>query len=170
MSVDVTLSPWQFKACMDGAAVRMATSNVAGWNHASTYKRTWLERTNEEIVGMCGEMAAAIALNVFWWPSVNTFHAESDLPNGIEVRSTIKRGHKLIVRPNDPDDRIYVLVVGDPPTMTVVGWMVGADAKQDRFSFNPDDIRPAWFVPQSDLNPINVLAAEIAQPRQMEDA
>jgi len=165
VSVEVTITPWQYKACVDCAAARMATSNEAGWNHASTYRRTWLERTAEEITGICGEMAAATALNVFWWPSVNTFHATSDLPGGVEVRSTTKTQGRvsLIIRDNDPDDRVYVLVTGEPPTMTVVGWIIGADAKRDEYLSDPRDMRPAWFVPRRDLNPIPVLAEHLAQ-------
>lgn len=165
MAVDVTLDPWQYKACMDLAATRMATSNQAGWDHASTYERGYLLRTTQEVMGACGEMAAALALNVFWSPSVNTFHGTSDLPGNIEVRSTTERGYSLIVRDNDPPNRIYVLVVGEPPTLTVVGWMTGTDARQDRFLRDPHSHRPAWFVPQSELTPINVLAEDLDRPK-----
>lgn len=172
MPVTVTLTPWQYKACVDCAAARMATSNEAGWDHASTYRRTYLERTAEEIVGVCGELAAARALNVFWYPSVNTFHAVSDLPGGIEVRSTTKTTGRvsLIVRDNDPVDRVYVLVTGEPPDMNVVGWISGADARSDEFRCNPNGDRPAWFVPVSRLAPINVLAEDIITDREVQRA
>lgn len=168
----VTLDPWQYKFCVGVAADRMATSNEAGWNHASTYKRSHLERTVEEVVGACGEMAAAIALNVFWSPSVNTFHKVSDLPGNVEVRSTTKVNGRvsLIIRDNDPADRIYVLVTGEPPTLDVVGWYIGADARQDRWRCDPKELRPAWFVPRDELHPIEVLAEELAQARKMETA
>lgn len=150
----VTLTPWEYKYCMDVAAVRMATSNGAGWNHASTYQRTYLKRTEEEVVGACGEMVVAKALDCYWIPSVNTFHVESDLRRDVEVRATAGTSNRLIVRANDPDDRMYVLVVGEPPTMTVVGWIYGHEAKRDEWRDNPHGHRPAWFVPQSALRPI----------------
>ena len=155
LSATVTLTPWEYKACMDVAAARMATSNEAGWNHGSTYKRTYLQRTQEEIVGVCGEMAVARVLDCYWSPSVNTFHKETDLPRSMEVRSTAHLTGRLIVRENDPTDRIYVLVIGEPPTMTVVGWMLGADARKDQWIENPHGHRQAWFVPQDQLIPIN---------------
>lgn len=155
MAVTVTISPWEYKACMDVAAARMATSNIAGWNHQSTYQRTYLQRTEEEIVGACGEMAVAKVLDCYWSPSVNTFHAVTDLPRSMEVRSTVRTNGSLIVRANDPDDRIYILVTGQPPEMTVVGWINGADAKQDCWKDNPHGHRQAWFVPQDALTPIH---------------
>lgn len=155
MAVEITLTPWEFKFCAEVASARMATSNDAGWNHASTYRRDHLQRMTEEIVGACGEMAAAKALNVFWSPSVNTFHRSSDLPGGIEVRSTTEIANSLIVRDNDRDDWAYILVVGNPPIMTVVGWLFGYEAKSEKFLRNPHNNRPAWFVPQPELTPIN---------------
>lgn len=168
----VTLDPWQYKFCVGVAADRMATSNTAGWNHASTYERDYLERTREEIIGACGEMAAALALNVFWSPSVNTFHAVSDLPGNVEVRSTPKTTGRvsLIIRDNDPDDRVYVLVVGVPPTLDVVGWYIGADAKQPHYLSDPGEKRPAWFVPRAELHAVEVLAEHLAHNERMENA
>lgn len=154
MSVIVSLTPWEYKACVDVAATRMATSNAAGWNHASTYARTYLQRTEEEIVGACGEMTVAKVFDCYWSPSVNTFHATTDLPHDTEVRSTTRLDGSLIVRDNDPDDRIYILVTGEPPSMTVVGWITGAEAKQPQWLRNPHGHRPAWFVPQSALQPV----------------
>jgi hypothetical protein len=165
VSADVTLDPWQFKACMDLAATRMATSNEAGWNHASTYRRTYLLRATQEITGACGEMAAAIALDIFWSPSVNTFHAIPDLPFGIEVRSSTDPKYNLIVRANDPDDRAYVLVLGEPPDLTVVGWYIGADAKRDEYARNPHGMRDCWIVPNAELHDVDVLREHIADQK-----
>lgn len=155
LSALVALTPWEYKACMDVAATRMATSNEAGWNHGSTYQRTYLQRTQEEIVGACGEMAVAKVLDCYWSPSVNTFHAQTDLPRSMEVRATARPTGRLIIRNNDPDDRIYILVVGEPPNLTVVGWILGAEAKKDQWQENPHGHRQAWFVPQDQLCPIH---------------
>jgi hypothetical protein len=56
------------------------------------------------------------------------------------------------VRDNDPSDRYYFLVVGEPPTFRVAGWIKGVDAKQDQWLRNPGKGRKqAWFVPQHHL-------------------
>lgn len=164
---EITLDPWQYKYCMEVAAARMATSNEAGWNNALTYDRGYLKRTEEEIVGACGEFAAAKALDIFWPASVNTFHRTTDLPHNIEVRSTSREGGRtsLILRNNDPDDRIFILVVGEPPVMRVIGWFIAGDGKRPEYLDNPHDHRPAWFVPKEDLHPIHILITEIAEKK-----
>jgi len=147
----VTLLPWEFKWCVDVANQRLAISNEKSLNHASTYERPHLERIEQEITGACAEMVVAKCLGKFWSPSVNTFHVTPDIEPNIEVRATTRVDGSLVVRDNDPDDRWYVLVVGSPPTMTVVGCLRGSDAKQDQWLRNPHGHRPAWFVPQSAL-------------------
>jgi hypothetical protein len=132
----------------------MAVSNANQMNHASTYERTHLKRVEEEIVGACGEMAVCKALGRFWTPSVNTFHKTADVPPDIEVRATKRDDNCLIVRDNDPDDRYYFLVVGEPPDMTVVGYLKGSEAKKNQWVRDPGNRRRAWFVPQEALHHI----------------
>ena len=147
----ITLMPWEFKFCVDVANQRMASSQQKALNHASTYERGHLKRIEEEVIGACAEMVAAKYLGKFWSPSVDTFHKVPDIEPNIEVRGTIGEHNSLIVRRNDADDRWYILVVGKPPTMTVIGCIQGAEAKQDRWLRNPNGHREEWFVPQSAL-------------------
>lgn len=154
MAIDVTLNSWEYKACVDLANARMAVSNDRKMNNASTYKRTYTERMRQEVVGACGEMAVCKAMNWFHSPSVNTFHGVADIGENIEVRSSEKPNYSLILRDNDADDRWYVLVIGEPPNLAIIGRMRGADAKQDKWLKNPHGHRPGWFVPQSALTPI----------------
>lgn len=144
----ITLLPWEFKYCVDVASQRLVLSEEKRWNHASTYDRNHLQRIHEEVIGVCAEMIAAKYLDKFWTPSVNTFHATPDIEPNIEVRGSDKPHYSLIVRDNDPDDRWYILVLGTPPTMTVIGCMRGAEAKQDKWLKNPGGHRQSWFVPQ----------------------
>jgi hypothetical protein len=144
----VRLNAWEFKACVDVANARMAISNDKGLNHGSTYTRTYLERIDQEVTGACGEMAVCKALGRFWTPSVNTFHAIADVSPAIEVRATTRLDGSLIVRDNDPSDRYYFLVVGEPPELEVVGYMLGAQAKHPTFMRDPHGHRQAYFVPQ----------------------
>ena len=148
----VELTAWEFKWAVDVANARMTVSNDQHMNHASTYERDHLTRMQQEITGACGEMAVCKALGRFWTPSVNTFHNVPDIPPNIEVRTCQDNAGSLIVRDNDADDRWYVLVTGKPPTMTVVGFIRGSDAKRDQWLRNPGGHRPSWFVPQSALS------------------
>jgi hypothetical protein len=60
----------------------------------------------------------------------------------------------LIVRDHDKDDRRYWLVVGGYGAYRIVGWMLGGDAKNEKYkTFHGNDRPPAYFVPPRDLNP-----------------
>lgn len=152
--MQVKLTNWERKAAIDCANMRMTTSDEAGWNNASTYKRTFTERLAEEVIGACGEIALCKLMNWFWSPSVNTFHHTPDVGSDIEVRSTQLETGSLIVRDNDADERWYVLVTGDGITMTIRGRIRGADAKRPEWVRDPNSYRPAWFVPQTHLLPL----------------
>lgn len=149
--MQVSLSTWEYKAAVDLANARMAISNDRNLNHSSTYARTYAERVREEVVGACGEMALCKAMNWFFSPTVNTFHNTADVYDRWEVRATERSDGSLIVRDNDNEERWYVLVTGDPPVMTIRGYILGADARRDEWLRNPHGHRPAWFVPQSAL-------------------
>lgn len=147
----VTLTLPEFSTCVANGFLRFAFSEARGLNHASTYKRTWMHRLGEEITGACGERAFCKYRGIYWDSSVNTFHGQPDAGDRWEVRATRRDDGCLIVRDNDPPDRLYVLVTGEPPRMTVRGYLPGSEARIDAYARNPNDYRPAWFVPQSAL-------------------
>ena len=116
------------------------------------------EGWSSHIEGALGEMAAAKALNMYWPGSVNAWH-ECDL-NGIQVRTRSKSNYDLIVRPDDTENCVWVLVTGGCGTYEVCGWISGFEAKQERFFKSPNDKAPAYFIPQSELKPIETLTHE----------
>jgi hypothetical protein len=82
-------------------------------------------------------------------PKLNGFKAP-DVEH-LHVRQTAHRDGSLIIRPGDPDG-IYVLVTGQCPTFTIVGWIHSSDAKQPHYWRSPDGGPGAWFVPQRKLS------------------
>lgn len=149
--MQIKLTPSDYKAAVDCANMRMFTSNEAGWNNASTYKRSYSERLTQEVIGACGELAFCKAMNWFWSPSVNTFHDIPDVGSSVEVRATNLDTGSLILRDNDDDERWFILVTGEPPLMTIKGRIKGYDGKKDQWLKNPHGHRNSWFVPQSAL-------------------
>jgi hypothetical protein len=119
--------------------------------HGADPKLQW----DININGALGELAAAKALNVYWPASVNAPKNEPDLPPYWQVRTAERPGSRLIVREDDADDQRFVLVVGVCPDYTVVGWILGGDAKRDEWI---EDLggrgHPCWAVPQSALEPV----------------
>lgn len=110
---------------------------------------------SEHIEGAIGELVVAKVLGIYWDGSVNTF-SRSDLP-GVEVRTRSEPYYDLIVRENDKDDAVFVLVTGKCPSYVVRGWLKGREAKQQQWLKNHGGRPPAFFVPQEALKPLKVL-------------
>ncbi len=110
------------------------------------------------IEGACAEIAVAKALSVYWEPTVNTFRSGGDIGNNIQVRCRSTDDYDLLIRQNDKDEQIFILITGKIPEFCVRGWIIAGEAKR-----HPEWIRehggrpPAWFVPQEALSPITDL-------------
>ncbi len=115
--------------------------------------RRGLSATNTDLLdldieGAAGEIAAAKALNRYWHGSVNAKKSEPDVGHNIQVRATKHLNGSLIITDSDPDDQIYVLVIGSRPNFNVVGWIRGVDGKKQEYVRAPNNRPPAYFVPQ----------------------
>jgi len=98
-----------------------------------------------DVDGAGAECAFAKYLGAFWEMSVNTYK-QHDVA-GYQVRGTIRRDGRLIVRPNDNDDHEFVLVItADAPRYRIVGTFKCGDAKVSEF-WDGD----CWWVPQDRL-------------------
>jgi len=111
---------------------------------------------NAHILGALGECAFAKGTHRYWNGSVNTFKG-SDIGANIQVRTRSKHNYDLIVRRDDRDDDIFVLVTGGPNMFMIHGWILCADAKQERYIQNYGFHGAAYFVPQSELRQIDEL-------------
>lgn len=111
------------------------------------------------IEGAMGELAVAKYLGVYWSGSVNTFKNLPDV-DSLEIRTRSKPEYELIVRENDSDDSVFVLVTGKCPKYTLVGCIPGAQAKSPQWRKTHGGRPPAYFVPHSALLPV----AEIIIP------
>lgn len=110
------------------------------------------------IEGACGEIAAAKATGKYWGGSIGTFKAQGDLDGcGWEVRTRSRHDFDLIVRDDDADDRIFILVTGYAPNYSVRGWILAADAKRDEWRKDYGGHGPAYFVPMSSLRDMREL-------------
>ena len=110
---------------------------------------------HSDIEGAAGEMAVAKALNIYYDGSVGTFKAPD--VGEFQVRHSERPEGSLIVRENDSSSEIFILVTGKAPNYVVRGYILGLDAKKERFIRNPNGKTPAWFVPQNSLQPIRDL-------------
>lgn len=117
------------------------------------------ESWERHVLGALGECAFAKATNRYWSGSVNTFKA-ADIGGNIQIRTRSQHSYDLIVRDDDHDEDVFVLVTGGPQEFTIHGWMQAADAKKPRFKSNYGGYGEAFFVPQSALRPIDPLVCK----------
>jgi hypothetical protein len=100
-----------------------------------------------DVIGSLGEYVVAKALGV-WWAGAMPAGA-ADVATW-EVRATDIGSGGLIVRPKDPTEANYVLVLARRmPVFVIAGWLPGSEAKVERY-WQADE--PGfWLVPQQDL-------------------
>jgi hypothetical protein len=109
----------------------------------------------ENIEGYCSELVVARALGVYYSAGAGKGFKGADVADNVQVRWISKDDYRLLVRPVDQNSDIYVLVKGHAPSFTILGFMPGPLAKQEKYLDNPGNGRPdAYWVPQSDLFPV----------------
>jgi len=146
----VLLTPEEFNLAVQVALLRNRDALLQGRSD-SVGAKSWMDHLRVHCLGACAEIAVGKYLNVYASLHVNQYRGmQSDLPGGIEVRWSSTG--KLKVRENDPNDRHYYLVKGEPPSMTICGCIKGEDAKYDWWLDDPGDRgKPAYWVPESAL-------------------
>lgn len=112
----------------------------------------------ENIEGYGAELAVAKALNIYYGAGAGKGFKDADISEKIQVRWASQENYRLIVRGADKAEYVYVLVTGEAPEYDIKGFMPGHIVKQDKYFSNPGNGRPdAWWVPQSDLKPIELI-------------
>jgi hypothetical protein len=112
----------------------------------------------KHIEGAAGELVVAKVTGRYWGAHVNRFRgAGPDVAGGLEVRTRSDPSYDLPVRDDDDDAAIFVLVLGQCPTYTVVGWILGLDAKRPQWRQTYGGRDAAYFVPQAHLHAMDTL-------------
>lgn len=154
----------------------MIAHQIAGMIRISAMKASRNQRYNRdnglaviegtEVNAVRAEMAVAKAYNMYWMGGVGNV-GSVDVGGIIEVRSVSQANHNLILHPDDKDKFPYVLVdLSDCPNVNLIGWIWGSDGKQDKYWKDPSGKnRPAFFVPQADLNPMYDLTEYVRDNR-----
>jgi hypothetical protein len=113
------------------------------------------------IEGAFAEMAAAKALNLYWDAPLNTFNDPHRGDVGLyEVRRRSRQDYDVLIRPRDADSKVHIAVFGSAPRFRVAGWLLGHEAKQDKWLRPHADRTPAWFIPQGELHPLDTLGLD----------
>lgn len=134
-----------FQAAMSGVmkrieSMRSGKNDNRGWDKVHQHC-VW----TREIEGAAAEVAYAKFRGQYWGGTVNTFK-QADVGKKAQVRGCPFGGKNLIVRPGDPDEDVFILVVGRCPVFTIEGWIKGADAKRDEWVRFRNSSSPAYVI------------------------
>lgn len=120
----------------------------------------------DHVLGALGEAAVAKALNRFWAQPDFADRQVGDVGPGIHVRATDLVDGSLIIHEADPDEGIFILAIKRAELRgahwNVVGWIYGADGKEESRYWRENVRHPAFFIPQQELAPIEHLKTAIA--------
>lgn len=117
--------------------------------------------------GVLGEMMGCRRLHIQYVFTINTFRS-ADANHNIEFRSTHWVKGKCKVRPIDNDSRRVMMVlipkIGDP--VYFPGWIMAGDAKKFPKEDKKNAGKPAHWVPQDELRPVEELVEIIRRERE----
>lgn len=107
------------------------------------------------VLGAMGEFAVARLLDRNWEPLVGELDTTRGDVGRVQVKSVTRRGLSLIVRPQDPKDAFYVLMLVSMHDAQVLGWLTGAEVKVAQFwrEAGHGVHATAHFVPEENLRP-----------------
>ena len=153
----IRLTVEEYGRAIQAAYERWSTATRAG-RQDILCDRGWSVAFEAHLTGAIGELAVAKAIGVYAPLHVNQFRGmQADLGKDIEVRHRRSREHQLIIREGDSDERKYVLSRGTPPEIELVGWISGKDGKRKEFLADYGNYGMAYFVPDSNLYPMETL-------------
>jgi len=152
-AIRVELNSSEYLQAMHVGIMRACQDRKDGRRHA--YGARPEDAETYDIRGAVGEAVVAKHLGVFWL-GVGVFGGDDVGPH--QVRATAWREGTLRLHPKDRDDAAYISVYVCEGAGVIHGWMYGHEGKQDRYWSDPTGKnRPAFFVPASDLHPIEEL-------------
>jgi len=96
------------------------------------------------------EAAGKVYLNpIHWNACTDRFKGAPDLGRFVDVKGIGRRGLRMPVQKDDPDDFAFLLISAERhPDCDILGWLWGREAKDQRFWDDPHGGRPAYFVPE----------------------
>lgn len=151
MSTQIKLSTWEMMIAANAGVMRQVQNLQKG--RTPSYGVDEQSHWQIHIEGCLGEYALAKYLGVYW--AGNGFR-QSDV--GIyEVRTGSKDNYRLILHPDDADDKYFWLLCGGNGKYEVKGWILGRDGKKKEYWQDPVGGRPAYFVPQNKLMPPTIM-------------
>jgi hypothetical protein len=111
------------------------------------------------ILGAAGELAVAkyLGLQEYLYAEKIPRRGSSDLPPNIDVKTRSRHYYDLICQLDESLFKILVLVTIQARQTLIHGWITSKDAMNEKWIKDPAGGRKAFFVPKSELLPIDSL-------------
>lgn len=111
------------------------------------------------VLGAGGEMAVAsfLGLKDFVFQDTEAVRGSADLPFNIDVKTRSRHYYDLICLLDEKDDKILVLVTVEHKEIRIHGWIKASEAKQKQWRKEYVPNRPCYFVPKTNLLPMETL-------------
>jgi hypothetical protein len=153
-----TFTDEERQLAMEEGHRRQAVNEAKGLRGRNKGPRFGDEALKVHLLGAAGEVAVAsfLGLKHELFKETEAKRGSEDLP-GIDVKTRSKRSYDLIVQRGEYPKRKFVLVTIDSGETLLHGWCYGHEAMQDKFWADPARGRPAYFVGQSFLRPMESL-------------
>lgn len=149
---EIRLTGRQISVGAHVGALRVCQCIRDGSTHVNN-KKPSAKDWSDHIESACAEFALAEFLGVSWG-GARTIRAP-DVGDDLEVKHSVYANAHLLIQRDQPNETRMVLVTGQLGIYRVRGWLRAGDGKRTELwrDHNGND-RPAFWVPQSELNPI----------------
>lgn len=157
VTVALTEEEW-IAACLIGCKRQLASEQRLGAGarpRTATFEEQLEKGLDWHARGALGELVVAHWLGVPWEPAAQ--HAPADI-GPLHVRSRPLPNGSLLIKSNDVDDDVFVLVTGVGLSYCVRGWARAKAAKRDEWKYygpgktkDTGQWRSCWYMPQEHL-------------------
>lgn len=162
--IPFTFTDEERQAAMEEGERRQRVNEEKGLRGRNNGPRFGRKALDVHLLGAAGEMAVAsfLGLKHELYKETEAKRGSYDLP-GIDVKTRSKHGYDLIVQSKEDPSKIYVLVTIEKGTTLIHGWCRGEEAMKPEHWADYAGGRPAYFVPQSQLRPMEEIANAFVQ-------
>lgn len=156
--VEFVFSEEERKQAMEEGQRRQAVNEAKGLRGRNRGAWRGDKALEIHLLGAAGEVAVAsyLGMKEHLFRETEAKRGSDDLP-GIDVKTRSKSRYDLIVQRQSDPNKKFVLVTIENQRTLLHGWCYGHEAMNERYWADPAKGRPAYFVPQSALHPMETL-------------
>jgi hypothetical protein len=157
--IEFVFTPEERRLAMEEGMRRQSVNEAKGLRGRNKGPRFGDKALEVHLLGAAGEMAVAsyMGLKEHLYAEREARRGSDDLPGGIDVKTRSKHKYDLLVQRRSDPAKKFVLVTIENQKTLLHGWCYGSEAMDEKYWADPARGRPAYFVPQSALRPMESL-------------